>query len=612
MSIIKKALKSIANPNLTPISGTDAAFLYTESPNSPMHVGSVTIVENSLAFDDFKKVLAARIHRLPRFRQRLVSVPFNLDFPYWTDDPNFDIDLHLHRMALPTPNDWDTLRSTASDIFSTPLDLRRPLWSIHFVENLDAVSQLPVGSVAIITKMHHVMVDGVSGMGIMGILYDLKPKTIDEINQQVVPFKPAPLPNDASVLFNSYVGFLKNPLKLPKAVGLTLVKNIKIQATDKISLGKELNKTSFSVPKTIFNETISPKRKWGSTILSFDRVKALKNKMDVSLNDVILTICSGATRRYLLEKNKLPGKSLVANVPISTRTSGGEGDLDNQISNMVVPLATNIEDPIERLEMIHEYALQGKSKHKALGAKTLSKMADAVPFGLANLAAGVYSRYNLTRLHNPLFNVTITNVPGPQMQLYLMKNKVTALMGMGPLVDGLGLIIAVLSYNGYITISPTSDAKTMPDIDVFCRYIRDAANELEQLILKQEAAKKTDNKRKSDIFFLALKKYLKDNPTANKAESGLFQFHITGKNPVDWQLNLNKSPALIKKGTYQSPDVTITVADRHLGRIATREIGFAEAKIQGRIKVADTDGKFDYLVAIMKAMETANLPKKQK
>jgi len=612
MSIIKKVLKGITNPNLTPISGTDAAFLYAESPNSPMHVGALTIVEGSLSFNDFKDVLAARIHKLPRFRQRLVSVPFNIDYPYWTDDPNFDIDLHLHRTALPSPKDWNTLRSTASDIFSTPLDLRRPLWSIHFVENLDAVSQLLPGSVCIITKMHHVMVDGVSGMGIMDILYDIKAKTLDEINHQSAIFEPAPLPNDISVFLNSYVGFLKNPIKLPKAAGQVIIKSIKSKAAEKISLGNNQAKSRFSVPKTIFNDVISPKRKWGSAILSFKRVKVLKDKMDVSLNDVILAICSGAIRKYLTQKNKLPAKSLVANVPISTRTSSEKGDLNNQISNMLVPLATNVEDPIERLELIHEFALQGKSKHKAMGAKTLSAMADAVPFGLANLAAGVYTRYNLTKLHNPLFNVTITNVPGPQIPLYLLDHKVTALMGMGPLVDGLGLIIAVLSYNGNITISPTSDAKTMPDIDVFCRFIRDSANELEEVILAKETLTEKSSSSKADAFFEGLKGFLREYSDEKNIYNGLFQFHITGENPTDWQLNLNRSPAIVKRGIYKAPDTIITVTDRHLNRIASRDIGMTEAKIQGRIKVDDINGKFENLAGLVDIWEANQNNKKRK
>ena len=596
MSIINNLLKKLNNSNLTPISGTDAAFLITESPNSPMHVGTLTVVEGTISFERFKNSLANKIHQLPKFRQKLVSVPFNLDFPYWVDDPNFNLDTHLRRIALPNPKDWNTLRELTSSIFSTPLDLRRPLWSIDFIEGLDGLSQVPLGSVGIVSKMHHVMVDGVSGMGIMGVLYDKKPNP--EKNESVPPpYKPASIPDDLSILLKSYVGFVKEPLKLPKVLGQNFVRNIKNRVTKQVLPAQELPGSIYSVPRTIFNGNISPKRKWGTAILSFDRVKVLKNIMGVTLNDVVLAICAGALRKYLLEKNKLPKQSLVANIPVSIRAKEDTKNMNNQFSNMIVPIATDIEHPVERLIAINEYTLRGKEKHKALGAKTIAQMADAIPFGLANMAAGIYSRYNLTKLHKPIFNLTITNVPGPQTPLYLGGHKLHSLLGMGPLIDGQGLIIAILSYNGTITISPTSDAKTMPDINVFCRYLWESANELEAFILEGQQKKKVARKPVSDAFFHTLRKYLKDNPDSYKNLSGTFQFQITGQIPSEWQVNLDKG--IVKKGKYKKPDVRLTVTDQHLNRIANLEIGVTEAKIQGRLKVEDFNNKFEELADLI-------------
>mgnify|MGYP001101701576 CR=1 FL=1 len=605
MSILDSLLQKINDPNLKPVSGTDAAFLLTESPNSPMHVGTLTIVEGSLSFEDFKEAIHSKIHLIPKFRQRLVSVPLNLDFPYWVDDPNFDIDIHLKRVALPNPKDWNTLRELTSSIFSTPLDLRRPLWSIDYIEGLDELSQVPKGSVAIVSKVHHVMVDGISGMGIMGVMYDstAKPKTRAlTVTKPAPEFKPEPIPDDLSILLKSSASFFNNPLKLPRLVAELLYKNASNLAAQQIMPSEELPSSSFSVPRTIFNENISSKRKWGSAILDLKRVKALKDVMGVKLNDVVLAICSGAIRKYLLEKNKLPGQPIVANVPISIRAKG-DINVENKISNMIVPIATDIEDPIERLEAINERTIMAKAKHKALGAKTLSKMADAVPFGLANLAAGIYSRYDLKKLHKPVFNVTITNVPGPQMPLYLKGHKVETIMGMGPLIDGLGLIIAILSYNGRITISPTSDARTMPDIEVFCRYLRESANELEAVILKKAKDEKEIKKPKSDAFFQTLKKYLADNPEKIKAYEGVFQFNVDGVTNTHWQVNLNKGQ--VKRGLYKERDTLVTITDRHLHQIARAEIGLTEAKIQGRIKVEDSNGKFDHFVNLVTEMITS-------
>ena len=585
MDFFKDILQELTDPNAQPISGTDAAFLYTETANSPMHVGTLAIVEGSLSFDDFKSIIASRIHQLPKFRQKLVNVPFNLDYPYWADDANFDIDLHLHRMALPAPKDWNTLRTMASAILSNPLDLRRPLWSISLIEELDGLSQVPKGSVAMVAKVHHVMIDGISGVGIMGSLLDFDPKSRVDKNKPLRPFKPAPAPNELALLVKTFSDFVQNPLKLPRVASNTAYNLLKNQATNSIK-PKEIEASSYSVPRTIFNHTISPKRSWGTTLLSLERLKKLKTIMEVSFNDIMLAICSTALRQYLLEKDKLPGQPLVAMVPVSTRRKD-ESNMDNQISSMFVPIATHIEDPIERLEVITEHTIQGKVRHQAMGAKTLSKMADAVPFGLANVASGIYSRYNLSQLHKPAFNVTITNVPGPQFPLYVNGHKVLNIMGMAPIIDGMGLIITIFSYNGEVTVSSTSDARTMPDVDKFSRYIREAANELEEIILSKDKKKKkiVKTKAQSDKFFTAFRKFLKENPKKTEKYEGQIQFHLTGDASSDWQLNLDKNPALIKKGVYSEPDATIQVKEEHFIRIAKGELGFQEAFIQGRIRV---------------------------
>ncbi len=588
------------DPSVKPISGYDAAFLYSDSSKSPMHIASLVVVEGSIDFEGFKHNIATKLHQVPKFRQRLVNVPMNLGYPYWADDPNFDLDLHIQRIKLPDPADWETLRNLTASIFSTPLDLRRPLWSMTFVEGLNNVSQVPEGSVAVIAKVHHVMIDGMSGMGIMGVLLSFDPNDKPDMDAQPRAYKPDPLPNDLTLLAKSGVNFLKDPLKLPRVAGRTLMKVAQSQMNKQMQVQSDIPKSA-GAPRTIFNQSISPRRTWGTAILSLKRIKALKNAMDATVNDVILAICSGGIRKYLLEKDKLPGQPLVANVPISIRKED-DGEMKNKISNMLIPIATQIEDPIERLEAIQEQTAKGKVRHKALGAKTLAKLADAVPFGLANLAAGVYSRYNLNEFHRPPFNVTITNVPGPQFPLYMSGNKILSMFALTPVVDGLGLIIAVLSYNGQVSITATSDATTMPDADQFARYIRESANELEEIVLAREEQKKIEKKAKpkSEPFFTALKKRFKEKSTWEKKFIGTYQITVNGcAEEVQQQIIVKEDSAMLRKGQAKKPKAALMIDDEYLYRIHKKELRLEEAQIQGRIKMEGSARNQKYMIQLL-------------
>jgi WS/DGAT/MGAT family acyltransferase len=587
---LKDIVQDAFDSSIQQISGYDAAFLYAESPTSPMHVASLNIVEGSLEFEDFKENIASKLHLIPKFRQRLLNVPMNLDYPYWVDDPNFDIDLHLNRIKLPDPSNWKTLRDLTSTLFSSPLDLRRPLWSVHFIEGIDEIAQVPKGSVAIVTKVHHVMIDGKSGVGIMGVLYDSDSDGKQKGRSKPKEFNPEPLPDELSLLLKSGYGFLKNPFKIPKTIGETVYSFIKSKAANKLSIQKEFSATKFPVPITIFNGSISAKRTWGTAILSFERINVLRKVVGCSINDIILAICAGAIRRYLVEKEKLPLHPLVANVPISIRSEDSK-QMNNQIANMMIQLATHIEDPLERLEYIQEQTMLGKSRHNTLGAKTLAKMADVVPFGLANLAAGLYSKYNIKDLHRPPFNVTITNVPGPRGPLYLNGHKVVSIFGLTPVVDGFGLIIAAFSYNGQVSITTTSDSKTMPDADVFSKYIRESANELEEQIKnfgtgKSSVRTSKQIKSKSAPFFTALKKYLKDNPNDLRAYKGLYHVQVDlGDRTDGWELDLTKAEPVIKKKKNLDPKVLIEIEDENLFDLYKGKLLLEELKIQGRIKI---------------------------
>ena len=606
--MIDKILQQLKKSDVKPISGMDAAFLYVETPTSPMHIGSVAIIEGSIEFEKFRSTILSRLHMIPKLRKRLVYVPFSIDYPYWVDDPNFDIDMHIHHIALPKPGNWKTLRKVTSQIFSEPLDQSRPLWSFTFVEGLDDIPQVPKGSVAIVSKIHHVAIDGMGGAGLLGLLFDFTPE-IKEIPEPR-PYQPKPLPNELAMVLKSTLSFVEKPLKFPKLISEAISATFKAGVLTRVKKEK-LPTAPFTAPPTPLNGLISPHRKWNSAILSLERIKAVKSIMQTTFNDVLLAICAGALRKYLLEKEKLPQKPLVAMVPISTRATGEEGLEGNQISSMLIQLATQIEDPIERLEAIHVNAIREKTYQGAIGAKTLANMAEAVPFGIAHQAARLYSRFHIAEMHKPVFNVTITNVPGPQFPLYLNGHKLLSIMGMAPIIDGMGLIITIFSYNGQVTISPTSDAKSMPDINVFTRYLRESANELEAAVLKikkkEKPVKKAPKKAASDALFTHVKKHLKLNAEFIKPNNGLFQFIVTGDDAKEWKIDLNKSPGVVRRGKAKDPDVTLTVADEHLIRIGRGELNFQTAFIQGRLKIEGDSAKAMKLGTIL-----SKLPKMEK
>ena len=602
--MIDKIVENFDMSDLESVSGLDATFLYGETSTSPMHVGSVSIIEGSLEFETFKAVIESRIHQIPKLRRRLMSIPMSIDYPYWVDDPHFNIDMHLNHVALPQPGDWKQLRKMASRIFSEPLNTSRPLWSFTFVEGLNNLSQVKKGSVAIIAKIHHVAIDGVGGAGLLAILFDMSPEK--RPIKEPKPYNPKPLPNELGLILKSSVEFAKKPLKLPTLVKHTIESTVKAGFLTRAQ-HLDLPTAPFTAPSTPINGIIASKRLWNTTILELDRVKKLKSIMKTTLNDIILAICSGAIRRYLLEKEKLPKKPLVAMVPISTRKDTDKQD-GNILSAMLVQLATDIEDPIERLETIYENTIKGKTYQGAMGAKSLADLAEVVPFGIANQAARLYTRFNVAKLHKPVFNLVITNVPGPQMPIYLQGHKMHSIMGMAPIIDGMGLIITVLSYNGRITISPTSDISSMPDLNNFSKYILEAANELEEKILEYEKTgnrklakkPKKEERPKSDKYFEHLRKYLKDNPDFIKKEVGLFQVFIKGPASSDWKIDLRKAPGRITRTRAKDFDTSLTVQDKHFIKIAEGKLDVPTAFIQGRIAITGDKEKAMKLASILK------------
>jgi WS/DGAT/MGAT family acyltransferase len=472
------------------LSGLDAAFLHLETPRTPMHVGSVSIFKQSdpkqrFTFHDFTEHIRSRLHLSRTFRQRLAELPLNLGLPYWIEDAGFNLNYHLHHVGLPAPGGLKDLMRMASHIFSRPLNRAQPLWEITFVDGLDQVADLPKGCFALISKIHHAAIDGISGMEIMGAILDPKGTERELERDRWRPEKP---PTEWDLVREATGQALRTPGDLMKFVTETLYKAGRIAAHPEIT-DLALPPMPMTAPRTRFNDIVSPHRVFGGVHIDLKRIKTLKNKLrGVTINDIVLTLCGGAIRRYLQEKDGLPPESLTAMVPISMRSNEQSGSMGNQVSAMLVDLGTKRHNPLERLRVVHQSTRGSKVYSTALSANHIM---DLVPGSTAALAARLYSRMHLAKRHKPFYNLVITNVPGPQFPLQLGTTEMVHSLGMAPITDGQGMILVVTSYNGQLTISATACPEMMPDLQVFLGYLEWSLEDLEQTAEKEPETWKT-------------------------------------------------------------------------------------------------------------------------
>jgi WS/DGAT/MGAT family acyltransferase len=468
------------------LSGLDASFLYLETYKSPMHIGGVYIFEppqeGEMSFQSFKNYIESRLHTSRVFRRRLVETPLNLGHPYWIEDPEFNLNNHLYHIALPKPGYLRQLRDAASLIFSRRMDRDKPLWEITFVEGLHDKS-LPKGSFAIITKIHHAAIDGMSGAEMMGALLSMSPTPE---HSKPTPWYPDKLPTTFELLSQSAWQTFGTPIQIAK-IAIDTISNA-------ISTIKEVAEKSlappplpFTAPMTPFNVSITANRTFGGIEIQIADLKEIKTAMPGStINDIVLAICAGALRSYLQNNKQLPKKSLVAMAPISTRTDEEKKAGGNQVSAMLVYLATLEENPVRRLSLIMESARNSKAYSKALAARQLM---DLVPSAVAALGARLYTSMKLSETHSPFYNLVITNVPGPPMPLYMNGAKLRSHFGTAPILDGLGLLMVVFSYAGVMTISATSTPEIIPDIAEFLKGLHQSKDELYNALLKKTEKK---------------------------------------------------------------------------------------------------------------------------
>ncbi|HZR81881.1 MAG TPA: wax ester/triacylglycerol synthase family O-acyltransferase [Candidatus Binatia bacterium] len=468
------------------LSGLDASFLYFETANAPMHIGGIAIYDPStvpglrgpLRFKTILKNIEGRLHLARSFREKIVPVPLSLDHPYWIEDPHFDLEYHVRHIALPKPGDWRQLCIQAARLHSRPLDLSRPLWEMYVIEGLDNVEGLPPGSFAVVTKIHHAAIDGVSGAEITAVLHDLSPDP-EPPPEPETPWVGEEDPSSWDLLARAAWNTPSHPFRFARLMTRTLpaVGRVASQMwTRQLTIPAA---PGISVPRTRFNGTVSPHRVIDGRVFELAEVRAMKKAVaGATVNDVVLATVGGAMRRYLASNDELPEESLVAMAPISVRTEDEKGTQGNRVTAMAVALGTQVEDPLERLRVVHEGAVQSKALTNAIGARLMTDYTNFVPSSVAGLAARLYSRFALANRMRPMFNTVVTNVPGPQVPLYAYGARLVAQYGMGPILDGMGLIHPVFSYCGKVTIAVTSCRALMPDPAFYADCLQASFEEL--------------------------------------------------------------------------------------------------------------------------------------
>ena len=474
------------------LSGLDAAFVYLDSRNAPMHVGGLHIYEpvaGAFGFDEFRAHIEACLDGSPLFRRRLVEVPLHLGRPFWIEDPHFDLDLHLQHSALPRPGNWGRLRELAARMFSRPLDPERPLWHLNFVSGLDASGDFPPGSFAVISRIHHAAADGLGTLDMFNAVWSSEPRRRKPKAAAKRATQARPVPGALGLLKRSFGGAFREPGETLNWAG-NLLRGGLGAGREFMARDHHAPPMLFQAPRSPFNVPISSRRCFDAVKLPLDEIRSIREAVDgTTVNDVVLAVCSGGLRRYLQAFGRLPDKDLVAMAPISIRHQVNEGG--NRVSAMLIPLEVGTRKPVERLRRIHTHAVDSKAYTHAIGAATLADTSRFVPYSLATAAAGLYSGLHLARYHRPPFNLVITNVPGPRVPLYLGTARLVEGFGTAPVLDGLGLIIVVTSYMNDLSISITSAHEAAPDVERLAEDIRASFAELRDACATAVAKKTT-------------------------------------------------------------------------------------------------------------------------
>jgi diacylglycerol O-acyltransferase / wax synthase len=483
------------------LTSLDAQFLAIETPRTWGHVSGLAILDPSTApggrleLEDVCRVVGERLHLLPPFRWRLVWVPFGLDHPYWIEDPDFDIDFHIRESAVPPPGDDRQLAETVSRIVARPLDRRHPLWELYLIHGLES------GHVAMLTKIHHAAVDGVSGAEITSTLLDLDP------SGREIPPPPARAsgerkPGQIEMLGRGLIGAPRQPLRAARTMPTMLANLGGLPGVDIVpgvsTLGRAITRTRRIVsgsrdgevleqpttqpPRTRFNARITPHRRYSFGQLSLDRIKAIKNELGITVNDVVVALCASGLRSWLLERDELPDDPLVAMVPVSVRTQEQMGTFGNRVSAMFAPIPTDEPDPVERLRRSHDILRAAKERHRALPATLLQDATQFIPPAVFARAARVVTQLAAAPGVRPALNLVISNVPGPRVPLYCGGAQLVANYPVSVIADGVGLNITCMSYLDHVDFGIVVDREQVDDAWPLMDGLHAALEEFDQIV----------------------------------------------------------------------------------------------------------------------------------
>jgi WS/DGAT/MGAT family acyltransferase len=455
--------------HLDRLSSIDASFLHQESPASHMHIGGVLLFEGPPpAFSDYLNHVRGRLHLVPRYRQKLATPPFQTGRPVWVDDPDFNLEYHVRHSALPSPGTEHQLFTLAARIASQRLDRSKPLWESWLVEGLDS------GRFALIFKTHHSLVDGVSGVDLATVLFDLE-TTPQQPSSDLEPWRPQPEPSAAELLLAGARGFVGTAFRI-------LERSLEAAVNPAVTVGKlagaaegvgEIVWAGLNpAPETPLNVPIGPHRRYSVVRQELADYREVKNALGGTVNDVVLTVVAGALARWLRVRGvRTQGLQMRALVPVSVRTSSDRGTLGNRLTAMRGPLPVYISDPVSRLRFVTR-AMDGlKESKQALGAAAIARVNNLAP-------PTILAQASRLQFSTRLFNLIVTNIPGPQFPLYVLGRQLLDLFPVAFLPPNHALAVAIMSYNGGIDYGLLADYDAMPDVDVLATGIDEALAEL--------------------------------------------------------------------------------------------------------------------------------------
>lgn len=496
------------------LTSIDAQFLAVEDGKTHGHVTALgiydpsTAPEGHLTLDGLRDLVSDRLHLLPPFRWRLVNVPFGLDHPYWHDEPNFDLEFHIRELALPAPGDAHMLAEQVARITARPLDRARPLWELYLIHGLDG------DRFAVLTKIHHAAVDGMSGAEILSVLFDPSPEGRD-LPAPPVTSVAGREPGQLEMLARGLAGFPRQRLRslgrVPRLLphldqnptmrtlpGVSTAAALSRRASrlgPRTTDGGVLEGRDLHAPRTALNGTIGAHRRVAFTTQSLDEVKQIKNHFGVTVNDVVVAICAGALRAWLQDHDDLPDTPLLAMIPVSVRTEADRGTYGNRVSTMLTPIPTDVGDPAERLVAAHEAMRSAKERHNAVPATAIQDTYDFIPPALFARAARVTTRVAARLPGQVPVNVVISNVPGSPKPLYLAGAQLEALYPLSAVAHGVGLNITVMSHSGGLNYGIIADRDTVDDAWWLAAAIDQAHAELLSLTKPAVSPRRTTARR---------------------------------------------------------------------------------------------------------------------